>query len=316
MDGLSQQEELYPAFEYFQYSNLGLTLAGEIVAAASGHTYDYYIRANILDPLGMTSTFTDIPVELHGDRMAVGYSTKHRDGTRPAVTVFQARGIAPAAGFASTVEDLAKFASWQFRLLYHGTDEILSRNTLREMQRVHWVDTDWEAKRGLGFGMWRANDKTYVGHGGSCPGYRSQFSLDPAGKIATIFMTNASGVNSGMYAARAHEIVGPAIAAAIEEAELARDDSSEALTIYLGTYDEAPWGHESAVILWEGKLAVVSLTSDDPLASMMKLENTGEHTFRRIRDDDSLGEEIWFELGPDGRAEKMWQHGNFSPRLR
>ena len=90
MEGLSNQEELYPAFEYYQYSNLGLTLAGEIVAAASGRPYSDYIRANILDPLGMNATYTDIPVEEHGQRIAVGYSTKRRDWTRPAVTVFEA----------------------------------------------------------------------------------------------------------------------------------------------------------------------------------------------------------------------------------
>jgi CubicO group peptidase (beta-lactamase class C family) len=320
IEGLSSQEELYPAFEYFQYSNLGLTLAGEIVAAASGQSYDDYIRARILDPLNMSSTYTDIPVAEHGQRMAVGYSTKRRDSTRPAVTRFEARGIAPAAGFASTVEDLAKFASWQFRVLHHGDEELMSRNTLREMQRVHWIDRDWEAKRGLGFGMWRADDKTYVGHGGSCPGYRSDFNLDPVGKVATIFMTNAGGVSSSMFTRRAQEIVGLAIEEAIEESEEKQPDSEDTtiqdLEIYLGTYDDAPWGHESAVIVWEGELAVVSLTSTDPLSSMMELEKTGEHTFRRVRDDDTLGEEIRFDIGADGRADKMWQHGNFSPRIR
>jgi hypothetical protein len=49
---------------------------------------------------------------------------------------------------------------------------------------------------------------------------------------------------------------------------------------------------------------------------MMELEKTGEHTFRRVRDDDTLGEEIRFDIGADGRADKMWQHGNFSPRIR
>ena len=33
---LSNQETLYPADKYFQYSNLGLSLAGEVVAAVSG----------------------------------------------------------------------------------------------------------------------------------------------------------------------------------------------------------------------------------------------------------------------------------------
>ena len=320
LEGLSNQEELYPAFEYYQYSNLGLTLAGEIVAAASGQPYNEYIRTNILDPIGMSATYTDIPVEEHGRRMAVGYSTRRRDGTRPAVTAFEARGIAPAAGYASTVEDLAKFASWQFRVLHHGADEVLARNTLREMQRVHWVDADWDAKRGLGFGMWRANDKTYVGHGGSCPGYQSHLNIDAGGKVATIFMTNGAGVNTSMFTRRAQEIMGPAIAAAEEES--ASDDSnsdnvaSESLNIYLGNYDEAPWSQESAVIVWKGALAVVSIASDDPLGSMMELKKTGEHTFRRVRDDDTLGEEIRFEIGPDGRAVRMWQHGNFNPRIR
>jgi CubicO group peptidase (beta-lactamase class C family) len=320
MEGLSHQEELYPAFEYYQYSNLGLTLAGEVVAAASGETYDDYIRANILDPLGMNSTYTDIPVEEHGQRMAVGYSTKRRDGSRPAVTVFEARGIAPAAGYASTVEDLAKFASWQFRVLHGGANEVLSRNTLREMQRVHWIDPDWEAKRGLGFGMWRVDDKTYVGHGGSCPGYQSHLNIDPAGKVATIFMTNAAGVNTSMFTRRAQEIVGAAIEAAIEDADAdepaANDDSTRDLEIYLGTYDEAPWSQESAVIIWKGELAVFSPASTDPLGSMMNLKKTGEHTFRRVRDDDTLGEEVRFEIGPDGLAVRMWQHGNFNPRVR
>jgi hypothetical protein len=49
---------------------------------------------------------------------------------------------------------------------------------------------------------------------------------------------------------------------------------------------------------------------------MEKLRRTGEHTFRRVRKDDALGETFVFEMGPDGRATKYWQHSNPSPRLR
>ncbi|MDH3457392.1 MAG: beta-lactamase family protein, partial [Gemmatimonadota bacterium] len=38
------QQELYPGATFYQYSNLGLAAAGEIVAAASGEDYDEYIR--------------------------------------------------------------------------------------------------------------------------------------------------------------------------------------------------------------------------------------------------------------------------------
>ncbi len=314
MTRLAEQEELYPAFEYYQYSNLGLSLAGEIVSAASGQPYDAYIRSNILDPLGMVATSSEIPAAEHGRRMAKGYSARTREGTRPPVPVFQARGIAPAAGYASTVEDLARFAQWQFRVLHHGADELLSRNTLREMYRVHWIDPDWEAKRGLGFGTWRDNDRTYVGHGGSCPGYRSHFNVDPTGRIATIFMSNASGVNSNLFTSRAQEIVGPAVRAAVDTSSTA-EPTDTSLRAYTGTYSAAPWGGESAVVIWKGKLAVVGLPTSDPLGAMITLDKTGEHTFRRVRDDDSLGEEIRFDVGPDGRVTRMWRHSNFSPRV-
>jgi len=58
---LPEQEELYPAQTYHQYSNLGLTLAGEIVAAVSGQPYDGYVRDRILTPLGLASTTPEIP---------------------------------------------------------------------------------------------------------------------------------------------------------------------------------------------------------------------------------------------------------------
>jgi CubicO group peptidase (beta-lactamase class C family) len=311
---LPQQEELYPAFEYFQYSNLGLTLAGELIAARSGRDYATHIHAEILSPLAMTSTTTDIPVAEHGHRMAKGYTAKRRGGAREPVGVFQARGIAPAAGYASTVEDLGRFAAWQFRVLHHDVDEILRRNTLREMHRVHWVDPDWETKWGLGFATWRSDDKTYVGHGGSCPGYRSSFSLDPIGKLAAVHMANASGVDAGSFTTMAHRILGPAISAAADTASV-EEPTDPALEMYTGTYDLSPWWGESEVILWKGKLAVVSLPADNPLEALTRLEQTGEHTFRRIRDDDSLGEEIRFDVGPDGTVLRMWQHSNFRPRI-
>jgi hypothetical protein len=86
--------------------------------------------------------------------------------------------------------------------------------------------------------------------------------------------------------------------------------------MYTGTYDLSPWWGESEVILWKGKLAVVSLPTDDPLQALIRLEPAGEHTFRRIRDDDSPGEEIRFDVAPDGSVLRMWQHSNFQPRIR
>jgi CubicO group peptidase (beta-lactamase class C family) len=217
-------------------------------------------------------------------------------------------------GFASTVEDLAKFASWQFRLLETGGKEILDANTLREMQRVQYMDPDWETTRGLGFSIARRGDKTFVGHGGSCPGYRSHLELQVEDRIATVAMANAM-IDTNRFTRRAYEIVAPALKAAKDETDEAKVVPAE-FDIYVGAYDAYPWGGESHVIPWKGSLAVVSFPTDDPLESLVRLKHIEGHTFRRVRDDESLAEERTFEVDADGNVVRMWVHGNASPRIR
>jgi CubicO group peptidase (beta-lactamase class C family) len=183
---LGEQETLYPAARHYQYSNLGLTLAGEIVAELSGRPYDDYVGAEILAPLGMTSTRTRMPTRDEEPRLAAGYAALDRNAERQRLAPFDAAGIGPAAGFSSTAHDLASFAAWQIRLLDGDPPaDVLSANTLREMQRVQWLEPDWELARGLGFGVYKRGDHLYVGHSGSCPGYRS-----------TVLVEHATGVGA------------------------------------------------------------------------------------------------------------------------
>jgi len=311
---LGVQQTLYPAGRYFQYSNLGLSLVGEVVAATSGQAFDAYMREHLLDPLDMRATYTDIPVELHGGRMAVGHTALKRDGRREIVAPFQVRGIAPAAGFASSVDDLAKFAMWQFRLLADGGDELLRASSLREMQRVHWVDPDWQTTWGLGFSVRREGERTFARHGGGCPGYYTEFRLEPKTKIGAIVLTNAIGAEPGFYAAKAFDL----IAAAIDAVRDAPDEApaqNAAWDRYTGVYDSI-WG-QVAIVQWEDGLAMLELESRDPARDMMRLQHAGEHTFRRVReDDDSLGETVYFELGEDGTVRRFKRHSIWMTKLR
>ncbi len=314
IDRLSEQKTLYPEGRYFQYSNLGLTLAGEIVAQVAGEPYSEYSRRRILAPLGMTDTSTEIPVEHRGGRFAMGYGGKRREGGREPLTFFQVKGISPAAGYASTVLDLAKFASWQFRLLEKGHEEVLKASTLREMHRVHWVDPDWKTTWGLGFAVSRRDDKTFVGHGGSCPGFRSDLLLQTKEKLATVSMANANDADASAFTRTAYRILSPAIAeaAAAPEKGKAPDPS---LKRYVGTYRNG-WGGEIAVLPWKDGLAMLYLPTDNPLDSLEPLKPTGENRFRRVRrDDGELAEEILFTL-ENGEVSGFTRHNNRFPRLR
>jgi CubicO group peptidase (beta-lactamase class C family) len=312
VERVAAQEALYPSERYLQYSNLGLTLAGEIVSAVSGEPYDAYVRRAILEPLGMKDTFPEIPLAEKGKRLAVGHSARRRDGTRAVLPPFQARGIAPAAGFASTANDLARFAAWQMRVLAGKDDRVLDPRTLREMQRPHWVDPDFTNFWGLGFWTAKEGDTVFVGHGGSCPGFRSFIAIDPQSRVGVAVLSNASGVNAGGYVQAIHGIVAPVL----KEKPPATPPDPSVVAPYVGTYDEFPWWGETLIVAWGDGLAAVSLPTMEPMKEMDKLRKTGEHTFRRVRKDDTLGETVVFEMGPDGRATKYWQHSNPSPRLR
>ena len=340
--GLKDQETLYPAWRYFQYSNLGLTLAGELVRALSGEPYEVYVGANVLEPLGMASTYPDMPLEHRGGRLATGYTALNRDGEREPTPFYEARGIAPAAGYASTVDDLARFASWQFRL-EGDREEVLHAHTLAEMHRVHYVDPEWETFWGLGFSVNRRDGTTFVGHGGSCPGYRSQLALDTDAEVATVFMANASGVNTSTYAYGLYDLVAPRVKAALGAAEgdagrgawVAAPEPTDAagepgagmgggpegqatpdLEPYLGTYDAQPWGGETAAVRWKGGLALLSLPTSNPAEALQELRHIDGDTFRRVRDDGELGEAVTFLRDDAGEVEAFQRHRNLSRKIR
>jgi CubicO group peptidase (beta-lactamase class C family) len=308
---LGGQQTLYPSSTYFQYSNLGMSLLGEAVANVSKTSYENYVEKNILEPLQLTNTHPSLPKNLWRGKMATGYSSLYRDGTRKMMPFFQANGIAAAAGYSSNVIDLAHFAFWQFRLLNNDKKEILRPSTLKEMQRVQWMDPDGKLIWGLGFGILQKNGINYVGHGGSCPGYRTSLALSPKSKIAVSIMINAQGTDPDKYIASIFEI--------LNKAKDAADTSANNIDLdaYAGNYDSYAWGGEDVILPWKGKLALFDVPSDDPANSIRLYKYISKDTFRRMRkDDDSLGEELRFERDSNGKIVRLLHNDNFENKLK
>jgi CubicO group peptidase (beta-lactamase class C family) len=309
-ENLASQKTLYPASTYFQYSNLGLTLLGEIVEQVSGMPYETYVKEEILNPLGILDTRPEMPEDLYGNQLAVGYSALNREGKRQKVNFFQARGITPAAGFTSNVEDLGRFASWQFRLRDSTLVEILKPSTLKYMQSVHWTDPDWKLTWGLGFVVRKGPDgNTWVGHGGSCPGYRSSFQLDLKNKRGYAVMINSSGTNPGKYINGIHGILGK-----VKDSMDAKSTSGD-LKQYTGYYNSMPWASEEYIGTWGGKLVILDLPADNPARAMTFFKHIEGDTFRRIRDDDELGETLVFERDESGAIARYQRHGNYTTKM-
>ena len=305
------QSPLFPAERYFQYSNLGLTLVGEVVDAVAAEPYTQYAKAHVLDPLSLNDTRTSMPMDLYGKRLAVGYGALKRDGSRDRVNPFDTKGITPAAGYTSTVEDLAKFASWQFRLLRTGKENVLKASTLREMQRVQYMDPGWKTSWGLGFAILHKDKDTFVGHGGSCPGYKTSLQLRTKDELATIVMDNASEeagtFTSALFAIldkrKGYEFKDPAPATGVD------------LEVYSGHYSNQPWGSEFVLVPWAGGLASLALPNADPAEAITFFKPKGGDVFRRVRDDGSEAEEIKFQRDASGKVVSFVHFSNFRLRI-
>lgn len=299
-----------------------MTLLGEIVEEISGISYEEYIRQNILIPLGLNDTRTELPEALYGGQLAIGYSALNRNAEREKVNFFQANGIKPAAGLSSDVLDLGKFASWQFQLMDNNTAEILKPSTLRYMYNVHWADPDvhwsepyWKMNWGLGFMVFEDQDKSkLVGHGGDCPGYRSFLILDPESKMAVAVMINANGTSPEKYAAGIIEIIQKAEADEKKKSS-ENEEIIKNLQEYSGYLSNIPWESELFISEWNGNLVSLNLPSESPVKSITFFRHIEGDTFRRIRDDCELGETLVFERNAQGEITQFKQHNNYSRKI-
>jgi CubicO group peptidase (beta-lactamase class C family) len=285
----------------FNYSNLGYTLLGEIVSVVSGIEYSDYVHQNILELLGMKNTTPYMPEELRGNEMAIGYGRWPRKGSRVEIINSDWKSMTPAGGFASTVEDLAKFAMWQFRVLDGKDEVVLSRETLSEMQDTAWVNPPW----GLGFALWYVDDDIIVGHYGGCSGYKSQIILCPGKKIAVAVMINAKDAPNWSLAFIAYRIMAPALLNTGGMKELTSEWAK-----YTGYYTADNVWSDAEVFQWNDSLAMLWVPTEDPLNSLTMLTRIEGNVFRQVRNDGSLGKHYIFGTDADGDIVSMRFNNN------
>jgi CubicO group peptidase (beta-lactamase class C family) len=269
INSLPDQEHPLKPWRKWKYSNLAVSLAGYIVEEASGQPFETYIEGNILKPLGMGDTHVESIPRDH-PRLARGYGRRMPDGTREESPYTDSRGILPAANMATTVLDLAKFAQLQFR--EDGDDPVLKGETLREMHRVHWLDPNWEVGWGLGFNIQRINGKTYIGHGGAVPGYRTNLRINMEDEVAVIVFTNADDGEPIKYVEKAHQWIAPTLKGEPEEG-VPKDWSR-----YTGKFRNR-WG-DAEVLVHNNELIMINPQLPDPLDEYTTLKHVKDDIFR------------------------------------
>ena len=293
----------------WKYSNLAYTIAGMVIEEVSGMSWADYLQAHIFDPLGMSASSVDVP----DPGLATPYGSRMPDGSRVIFPFVDARGMAAATGLTSTVEDMARFVSAQFRKGPRGGNRILSTASLREMHRVRMMENHWRSGQGIGFSVRRIDDELFVGHGGGYPGYTTNTTIQLDSKVGVIVLTNTNDSNPSQIAGELMSTVGEAVAdaAAAQSEQVAWDPAWER---FAGLYGREGRGI-TRVLLMNERLVTMNPWSSS--IGYTELEPLGDGTFHMVAatGGGAVGEIVRF-VEENGEVVRMITGDSYVVRMR
>jgi CubicO group peptidase (beta-lactamase class C family) len=229
---LTEAGQSSPLGELWSYNNAAFSLAGRVIEAVTGKTYEASLKELLLEPLGMTKSFF-FSSEVITYRAAAGHRNEE---SGPVVTRPWAlpRSANAAGGLCTTVKDQMKYARFH---MGDGTAEggtrLLNPESVALMQ-TPVTSAGGDEKIGLSWFIANIGNVRVVKHGGGTFGQISAFMLAPDQKFAIAVVTNSD--QGGMV----NEIVTKwafkhFLGAENTEPELINIPASD-LTAYEGTY--------------------------------------------------------------------------------
>jgi CubicO group peptidase (beta-lactamase class C family) len=286
-----------------KYSNLAYQLLGEIVARRSGVPYPEYVRTRILEPLGMNgSGFERLPEALL-DRCATGYAARflsdELDLASAPPTVWAEGGLW------SSVEDLARWLSFQFR--EHGGAregaQILAGDTLKEMHKPRYLGDDaWREAFCISWYATRKGEAIWVQHSGGLNGFITNICFAPKEKVGAIVLLNGiadASVLSLDLAAIARD--------AVRETSVPIEPAAPMPSAYrdlLGLYVDEEQAMIARVEWRDGALQIVDPDEESWRPTLVPVEEPDVFVIAPgVRES---GERVTFSRRADGRVTSMF----------
>jgi CubicO group peptidase (beta-lactamase class C family) len=231
---MNKLQQLTPLGKIWSYNNAGFTLAGRVIEAVTGQTYEQAVRELVLDPLDMDHSFF-FASEVMTYSFAVGHETPKDEAPKVARPWALPRSVTPAGALVSTVKDQLKYARFH---LGDGTGpdgtRLLKPETVARMQKPLAKAGSIADEVGISWLIRNYGDKKTVGHGGTTNGQLSAFQMVPEEDFAITVLTNSTsgGVLHGIIVKWALQNI---LAWEIPEKEHQKLSQDE-LAAYAGTY--------------------------------------------------------------------------------
>jgi CubicO group peptidase (beta-lactamase class C family) len=320
----------------YAYDNVLYSVAGEVIEAVSGQSWEDFVATRILAKVGMTGSDARHSDAGKGDDVAQPHARV--EGMVRPVTPFASDNVNPAGGVNSSAEDMAK---WVMVQLDSGRTADSARLWSPRSTRELWAivtplplgepPPELAALRAnfngyaLGVNVRDYRGKKMLTHTGGLPGYVSRVTMLPELRLGVVVLTNSESTTAFtiitnrivdhflaappldyLGIAKRQQAVAEARLAAQAKARAARRDSTSrpSLTLgqYAGTYADA-WYGEVTIAVENGRLVMrfshtPELTGD--------LEHWQYDSFLvRWRDRELRADAfVTFSLNPDGTIER------------
>lgn len=196
--------QVTPPGAYWSYSNSGIVVAGRVVEAVAGVSFETFARERLLEPLGMSQStyFHELAI---AHPIAVGHSVREDGGWDVIDWPWTPeRRISPAGGVISTAEDQLRWARW-----WSGEELDVAVAPLREATRARMLEETVPAGNlcdamGLGWMVDELDGARVVHHGGTGFGLQTLSWFVPQARLAAVVLANARGGIQVQTAVRDH----------------------------------------------------------------------------------------------------------------
>jgi tetratricopeptide (TPR) repeat protein len=182
----------------YSYSSYGYNLLGAIIEAASGMSFGDYMQQHVWQPLGMTDTRLDDPLEVIPNRVRGYQLVNGKVKNSEFIDISSRFG---GGGTRSTVPDMLKFAKGVMdqKLLKPETWDAMATSMSTKAGRLTNYGMGWETTP--------YNGRYMLVHSGGQQETRTLLYIIPAQRMAIAVGLNFEGANPGTYVERLFQLL-------------------------------------------------------------------------------------------------------------
>ena len=197
---------VFPPGKVYNYANLDYGLVEEMIAHASGESYESYMRRAVFAPLGMPRT------AIGTGRGLTGAAVRYDDSLQAVPFYdFDHRG---ASAVWTTAHELVRFGMFHMHDHLPNQKQILADSTITAMQHAR-TPGDTAHAYGLGWGLDDDHGYRKVQHTGGMPGVATVLDLYPSQDLAVVVLGNQSNPLPFIIASQIENVLLPGRAQAI-----------------------------------------------------------------------------------------------------